>query len=246
MHCWLFCSFDAVNSTKVESLHTECCWTFSYVCTWEVTSRACASPRIICRGTLSWCCDVWPRSPSNMDDASWGGRAARLWCVCLRAAANTASGGHFYCFSFHFSWHVKKKKKKKTPKLFLTGLFFLFFSAATFKCTVKTFLGSNSFCALFWWKGAKMSFSADENLSAGWTVYWSHWGDHLDSICRSFLTGSQHYCIYKTKAHCLLLINWIRSRLRHRPRSHREETGWQRVVWWKQMSLGERERKRLK
>lgn len=144
-------------------------------------------------------------------------------------------------FIFPDMW---KKKKKKTPKLFLTGLFFLFFSAATFKCTVKTFLGSNSFCALFWWKGAKMSFSVDENLSAGWTVYWSHWGDHLDSICRSFLTGSQHYCIYKTKAHCLLLINWIRSRVRHRPRSHREETGWRRVVWWKQMSLGERERER--
>lgn len=71
-----------------------------------------------------------------------------------------------------------------------------------------------------------MSFSVDENLSAGWTVYWSHWGDHLDSICRSFLKGSQHYSIYKTRAHCLLLINWIRSWVRHRPRSHREETGW--------------------
>lgn len=127
MHCWLFCSFDAVNSTKVESLHTECCWTFSYVCTWEVTSRACASPRIICRGTLSWCCDVWPRSPSNMDDASWGGRAARLWCVCLRAAANTASGGHFYCFSFHFSWHVKKKKKKRHRNYFSQAFFSSFF-----------------------------------------------------------------------------------------------------------------------
>lgn len=99
--CALSCSFDAINPTQ-KCLHTQSCrMFFPRIRTWKPSP---VRLRIIRRSSLFPCWDVWPRSPSNMDEASWGqpGCDGRL-----RSATNTASGGHFYCFSFHFPWHLK-------------------------------------------------------------------------------------------------------------------------------------------
>lgn len=233
MHCWLFCSFDAVNSTEVEPLQA----TEHFIVLAREKSLAVPVHR---RGSFAVAHSLGVSMFGLCVHPIWMKRAEAAGLhVCLRFAANTASGGHFLLLLISFFLTSEKKHWIYFSQAFF---FSLFVSVAMFKCTVQIFLCSYSFCTLFRGKGVKMSCSLNEKLSAVWTVYWSHWGDLLDSICRSFLTGSQDYSIYETRAHCLLLINRIRSRVRHRQRSQTEETGRRRVVWWKQISLGARER----